>query len=184
MVTCGTYQKAHHLRTGERLTLVESSLLEISDEYGWKLQAWAVLSNHYHFIASSPRDPETLSKMLSMLHTTTAMQLNRWDESPGRKVWYQYFDSRITYQASYLSRLKYVHQNPAHHGVIENAENYRWCSAAWFSRMARPGFYKTVQSFKIDRLNVQDEFEAIVVAEKNKSGVKPPRSKDAARFAG
>jgi len=139
-----------------------------------------VLSNHYHFIASSPKDPKTLPKMLSKLHTTTAIKLNKWDESPGRKVWYQYFDSRITFQTSYLSRLNYVHHNPVHHGVINNAENYRWCSAAWFARMARPGFYKTVQSFKIDRLNVHDECEVIGIDENDKSGVKPPHSKNTA----
>jgi putative transposase len=177
MVTCGTYQKAHYLRTVERLTLVESSLFELAAEYGWQLRAWAVLSNHYHFVASSPEDPNNLSTMLSKLHTTTAIKLNKWDISPGRRVWYQHFDSHITFQTSYLSRLKYVHQNPVHHSVIANAENYSWCSAAWFKKSARLGFYHTVDSFKIDKLQVHDEFEVVAVDETSQSGVEPPHSK-------
>jgi putative transposase len=38
------------------------------------------------------------------------------------------------------------------------AANYRWCSAAWFERNAPQAFFKTVKSFKVDRLKVYDEF--------------------------
>jgi hypothetical protein len=62
--------------------------------------------------------------------------------------------------------------------VVRNAENYPWCSAAWFARHARPAFFKTVRGFKIDRVNVPDDFETIPVEDgASESGVKPPHSK-------
>jgi putative transposase len=118
--------------------------------------------------------------MLSKLHTQTAIVLNKWDEAPGRRVWFQYWDSRITYQASYYARLKYVHQNPVHHGVVANAENYPWCSASWFRRTARPAVVATVNGFKTDRVRVRDDFEPVGVDGTLESGVKPPHSKGAA----
>jgi putative transposase len=178
IVTCGTYHKTHHLRTAQRLTLVRSRLFEYAEEFGWRLQAWSVLSNHYHFVASSPEDPKSLRTMLSKLHTKTAIQLNEWDDAPGRRVWFEYWDSHITYPASYFSRLRYVHQNPVHHGIVANAENYPWCSAAWFARSARPAFVKTISGFKIDRVNVKDDFEPVGIDSAVKSGVKPPHSKN------
>lgn len=177
IVTCGTYLKVHHLRTANRLTLVRSRLFEYAEELGWELQAWSVLSNHYHFVATSPEDPQTLKKMLSKLHTKTAIQLNEWDETPGRKVWYEYWDSHITYPTSYFARLRYVHQNPVHHGIVANAENYAWCSAAWFARMGRPSFVNTINSFKINRVNLKDDFEPVGIDDALESGVKPPHSK-------
>jgi putative transposase len=36
--------------------------------------------------------------------------------------------------------------------------SYRWCSAAWFERIATPAFVKTVNSFNIDQVKVPDEF--------------------------
>ena len=177
MVTCGTYQKCHHFTEISRLTFIQNALFEIAEEFGWQLQAWAILSNHYHLIASSPEHPGTLPRMLSKLHTVTAIQLNKEDNEPGRKVWYQYFDSRITYQSSYFSRLKYVHQNPVHHGVVHNAENYPWCSAGWFALNAGSSFYKTIQSFKTDRVNVTDPYDAVPINLEHESGVKPPHSK-------
>src|SRR3970282_890709 len=114
--------------------------------------------NHYHFLASSPEDPGTLRKFLSKLHMTTAKQLNEWDGTPGRKVWYQFWDSHITFENSYLARLNYVHHNPQHHGVTADAAGYRWCSAKWFSENAPEAFRAMVASCKIDRLGVADDF--------------------------
>ena len=158
MVTAGTYLKKPVLNSPERLDLVLESLFARAEEFGWVLRAWAVMSNHYHFVATSPADPSTLRKMLGKLHMTTAKELNEWEKTPGRKVWHQFWDSHITFERSFLARLNYVHGNPVHHGVADNAENYKWCSAAWFARTAPTAFVKTVQGFKTDQLEVPDDF--------------------------
>jgi putative transposase len=158
MVTAGTYQKNPHLNSPARLDFFLESLFRYAAEFGWSLRAWAVLANHYHFLAASPAEPQTLRKFLGKLHMKTAQELNRQDAAPGRKVWHQFWDSRITFEKSYLARLNYVHYNPALHRVADLAENYRWCSASWFARHASPAFVKTVQSFKTDQLAIPDDF--------------------------
>jgi putative transposase len=158
MITTGTYQKLPHLNSTRRLDFFLESLFSCAIEFGWDLRAWAVLANHYHVIASSPPNPGMLPKFLGKLHMQTARQLNLWDNTPGRKVWFQFWDSHITFERSYLARLKYVHYNPARHGVVAVAENYKWCSASWFARYASPAFVKTVKSLKIDRVQVPDDF--------------------------
>ena len=158
MVTAGIYRKKPMLNLPERLDFVLESLFARAEEFGWSLRAWAVMSNHYHFVASSPEDPVTLRKMLGKLHMNVAKRINEWDAQPGRKVWHQFWDSRITFERSYLARLRYVHGNPVHHGVAENAENYQWCSAAWFARTAPAAFVNTVQGFKTDQIAVPDDF--------------------------
>ncbi|HEV2224220.1 MAG TPA: transposase, partial [Candidatus Acidoferrales bacterium] len=111
MVTAGTYQKQPFFSSAKRLTYLHDSLLHFAARYGWRLEAWTVFPNHYHFIAISPKKAATLPRFISHLHTFTAKEINRDDEAPGRKVWFQYWDSRITYQRSYLARLSYVHSN-------------------------------------------------------------------------
>ena len=158
MVTTGTYQKKSHLNTSERRDTFVEALFAGATEFGWSLQAWAVLPNHYHFIAISPADPSSLRRFLGKLHMATSKHLNELDGQPGRKVWFQFWDSHITFERSYLARLNYVHHNPVHHGLVDNAENYQWCSAGWFGRNAPPSFVSTVKSFKIDALKVPDDF--------------------------
>ena len=159
VVTAGTHRKQHLFREPERLKLLHDSLLAVAGDYGWRLQAWAVFSNHYHFVALSPDDASSLSILLKRLHAITALDVNRLDSTPGRKVWFQYWDTHLTYERSYLARLNYVHQNPVHHGLVPVASRYPWCSAAWFERTADRAFYDTVVRMKVDRVNVHDEFD-------------------------
>jgi len=158
MITAGTYQKVRYLNSTSHRDFFLESLFARAAEFDWELRAWAVLPNHYHIVAASPSDPRTLRRFLGKLHMQSAKQLNLWDRSPGRRVWFQFWDSHITYERSYLARLNYVHYNPVRHGVVAEAENYRWCSASWFTKNASAAFVETVKNFKTDRLNIPDDF--------------------------
>ena len=158
MVTAGTYGKEHYFRDPERLTLVHDYLLSLAEQYGMQLQAWAVLSNHYHFVAMAPDDPRSLRTLIRHLHSCSAIEVNRMDGVEGRKVWHNYWDTHLTYETSFLARLNYVHENPVKHGLGHVADQYPWCSAAWFARTADPTLYKTVTGFRTDRVNVDDNF--------------------------
>jgi len=161
-VTASTYRKEHHFRSKERLRVLHRGLLTVARDFGWELEAWAVFSNHYHFIAHSPTDSpdaSNLSDMLSTLHVKTAGWLNKMEGTPGRQVWFNYRETRLTYQQSYLARSNYVHQNPVKHGLVPVANQYPWCSAAWFERTASAAMVKSIYRFKIDNLRVNDDFE-------------------------
>jgi putative transposase len=157
-VTAGTYGKQHFFQTPDRLSFLQDQLLSLALQYGWRLQAWAVFSNHYHFVALSPDDPASLRSFLRHLHSVPAREMNRLDATPGRSVMYQFWETHLTFERSYFARLNYVHQNPVKHGLVLDATLYPWCSAAWFARTAPPAFYKMIASFKIDRISVVDDF--------------------------
>ncbi len=70
--------------------------------------AWAVMSNHYHFVELSPDNPKNPGLMLGKLHGAIARKFNAEDGTAGRKVFYQYWDTHITFQRSYLARRNYV----------------------------------------------------------------------------
>ena len=158
MVTAGTLHKALLFTDARRLTLFQHELLSLAKHYEWHLEAWAAFANHYHFIARGNCESSSLRRFLTHLHATTARELNRIDAQPGRKVWFNFWDTKLTYERSYLARLNYVHQNPVKHGLVHKANQYRWCSAAWFERVAPTAMVKTIYSFKTDKLNIYDEF--------------------------
>jgi putative transposase len=157
-ITAGTYRKNRLLNTPERLSLVMSALFDQAEAFGWELQAWAVMSNHYHLVAHAPEDAASLKPMIQAVHSITARALNAQDNAAGRQVWFQYRDTCLTYQKSYLARLNYVHNNPVKHGVVSNAELYPWCSMGWFLREAQAAFRETVLYFKWDKVSVPDDY--------------------------
>jgi putative transposase len=161
-VTACTYGKVHHFRGKQRLSVLQRGLLTVARNFGWQIEAWAVFSNHYHFIAHSPADDEdasSLSAMLSILHVKTALWVNGLDEARGRKVWFNFYESRLTYQRSYLARLSYVHQNAVKHGLVKEPKEYPWCSAGWFERETTPAIVRSIYRFKTNDLKVDDDFE-------------------------
>jgi len=158
IVTPGTFHKEHLFADPTRLTLLERTLLSLAKQYQWQLEAWAVFANHYHFVARRKRESASLKKLLKQLHANSSRELNRLDGTIGRTVWFNFWDTKLTYERSYLARLSYVHQNPVKHGLVAMANQYRWCSAAWFERVASPAMVKTIYSFKTDKLNIHDDF--------------------------
>ena len=161
MVTAGTYQKAHFFSGDERLKGLHDGLLRYAHRYGWQLEAWAVFPNHYHFIGRPPEEEEnaeTLSRFLKHFHGRSSAWINRLEDCPGRKAWHNYWESRLTFEESYFARLNYVHANAVRHGIVPVANQYPWCSAAWFEMTASAAMVKTIYGFKTDRVNVKDDF--------------------------
>ena len=84
------------------------------------------------------------------------------DGVTGRTVWFNYWDTRLTFENSYFARLNYVHQNAVKHGLVLRANQYPWCSASWFERVATKTQVKTIYSFKIDKIHIEDDYDPIL----------------------
>jgi len=142
--------------------VLHRGLLRVLQAGGWALEAWAVFPNHYHFVAHSPADADSakpLSDILAELHRKTAHWVNQLDGTKGRRVWHNFRETRLTYEKSYLARLTYCHQNAVKHGVVRVANQYPWCSAAWFERTARPAQVKTIYALPTDAVQITDDFD-------------------------
>ncbi len=104
--------------------MLHRGLLTVCRDFGWHLEAWAVFSNHYHFVAHSPpceHGASSLSRALGQLHEKTAKWINRLDGASGRKVWHNFRETRLTYEKSYLARLNYTHSNAVKHELVHVA---------------------------------------------------------------
>ncbi len=158
MVTGAILHNQHLLKEERKKQLLLEALLERSELLGWSIEAWAILNNHYHFIAKAPEKVGTLSKLIRQVHSITAIQLNRWDNASSRQVWFNYWDSCLTYEKSYLARLHYIHMNPVKHGLIDDAFNYPFCSYRWFTEQGDSDLKEQVFKQPTDHLHVVDDF--------------------------
>jgi putative transposase len=156
-VTGATHHKQHFYRSPPALDALQELLFAQAKQHECELQAWALLSNHYHLVIDC-QTPGRIRPLLSRFHSEAAVAINRSDGVQGRKVWFQFWDIQLTYEKSWLARLRYTHENAVRHGLVGDARGYRWCSAAWFEETAKPAFVETVKRIKIDRINVYDDF--------------------------
>ena len=158
MVTAGTFRKTRFFNNDPKLDDLTGLLLSTAEEFEWRLHAWAVFSNHYHFIAQSPVSPRSLKQFLGKVHMLSAKAVNSRDGCAGRRVWSQYWETRIRYEKSYFARLNYVNSNPVKHRLVAAASQYRWCSAPGFAEVVGASLARMVATFSTDRLTVIDDF--------------------------
>ena len=158
MVTAGTLYKRNIFDTVKKRNWLQNILLQSLHEFDFSVQAWAIMNNHYHVIVAGNDKDEAIGKAVAKIHGVSAQTVNKLDNAAGRRVWYQYWDTSLTYRTSYFARLHYVHENPVHHGVADRANDYQWCSARWLEQRADPAYQKLLYSFNIDNVNVFDAF--------------------------
>jgi putative transposase len=155
-ITGATLHKQPLYGTAVALDELQEILFTKAEEHVCTLQAWCLLINHYHLVVRG--DGPSVHTLIKRFHTEASDALNVRDGSRGRKVWFQFWDKTLTFEASWLVRLRYTHENAVHHGIVTDARKYRWCSASWFERTASTAFVATVARMKTDRVKVYDAF--------------------------
>jgi len=160
-VTARTRAGHHLLNSEEKRDHFQATLFELAAKYGWMLEAWAILSNHYHLVGHSPdlhrRGAMNMSRFLRHLHGNATRQANLMNGTPGRSgQWQNFRETHLTLQRGYIARLNYVHRNPVHHKLVARATQWRWCSAAAFKQAVSPAWLKTISSFRFDKIAAED----------------------------
>jgi putative transposase len=158
MITGAILYNQPLLHGSKRREFVLQTLFDRARLFDWHLQAWAILNNHYHFVARAPEHATSLTKLIQQFHSITAIQLNKWDHSPGRQVWFNYWDSCLTYEKSYLARVHYVHVNPVKHGLTGRAVDYPFCSYRWFVEQGNDTLKQQVFDQPVDQVKIMDDF--------------------------
>jgi len=158
MVTAGTFQKELFMRADKAKSCLLTLLRGAIDRYKWELIAWVILANHYHMLLKAPDTASSLPWLLKKLHSSSAIELNKLARCPGRKVWWNYWDTCITNEKSYYARLNYIHWNPVRHGVADRPEDYPFSSYCDYYKLDSARVRHLEQTYPFDRVKVFDEF--------------------------
>ena len=158
IITGATLHKKPFFKRGESLDLLQTTLFQLAKRYRIALRAWAIFPNHYHLVLLTYPESADLGIFVRHLHSQSARELNKMDQTPGRRVWFNFWDSQLTWEGSYYARLNYVMNNPVRHRIVDDAKHYQWCSARWFAENVDGGHYKTVVSYGYERLEIEDEY--------------------------
>ena len=97
-------------------------------EHAVDILAYCLMTNHVHLVAV-PTTKEGLQRVLKPLHMRYAQRLNRQNGWVGH-VWQGRFFSSPLDDAYLWAAMRYVERNPVRAGLVKNAADYRWSSAA------------------------------------------------------
>ena len=136
-----------------------SSIKKGFEDEGWILEDWVILDNHYHLMVNAPANPLFLGKIIKEIHRFNALWLKKHLNIPkGIIVWYNYWDSCITYEESYFARLNYIWFNPVKHRYVEDPED--WIHGSYFLRLKKEEEYLKVinKRYPIEKLRIFVDF--------------------------
>ncbi|MCB1132956.1 MAG: hypothetical protein KDN05_17665 [Verrucomicrobiae bacterium] len=111
-----------------RMDSFSKELCGVVSDHSERVDAWAVLPNHYHVLVVTA-SCGALLKALGRLHGRTSRQWNREENLVGRKVWFNTMDRRIETDAHHVTALQYVLHNPVKHGHVRKWDVWKWSSA-------------------------------------------------------
>lgn len=158
-ITASTYKGLRLLDDQAQEHLIRSMHMA-SERHGWVIEDWVVLDNHYHLMASAPKERSSLSEFIGEYHRFTALFVRKHSVASRlvARVFSNYWDTCITHERSYYTRLNYIYHNPVKHGYVQHAKDYRWGSFADRYRLQREYVARLIQDFPYDRVRVVDEY--------------------------
>ena len=160
IITGATCEKKYWLKSEDAKQRLLKSIRIGFDQYGWTLEDWVILDNHYHLIGDAPEDATTLSALMNDIHKFIALWIKKHvpEAKEAEVIMYNYWDTCITYEKSYFARLNYIWYNPVKHEYVEHAED--WKFGSYFERIKTE--WKKIEAlrngYSWDRVNEKDDF--------------------------
>jgi len=130
-ITSRTVNKEKFFATNAQKNILYSCLKAGLQKFKIPIYAFAILDNHYHLMIRLSKAGD-LPLFIKHLNGRSSFELNKLENKPGRKIWYQYFDRCIRDQVDFWRHFNYIHNNPVKHGQCRNlaeAESYPFSSA-------------------------------------------------------
>jgi REP element-mobilizing transposase RayT len=114
---------------------------ESCERFGWEVQAFCLMGNHFHLCLSTPDG--NLSEGMGWLQGTFAARFNRFRREQGRLFQGRFKSLLVEPGTHLLALVDYIHLNPVRAGLVEAQQlsGYRWSSLFEFPRTrSRPGW--------------------------------------------
>jgi putative transposase len=127
LISAACFEHRTYLNTAERLAWFEGQLLGTLNGISTPCAAWCVLPNHYHVLVPIV-DFKIFGREIGRLHGRTSFEMNREDNTRGRKVWHDFEDRCMRGEGHYWTTLNYVHNNPVKHGYVKRWQEWPFSS--------------------------------------------------------
>lgn len=117
----------------------EACLFEAAARFGWRLQAFVIMRNHFHLAVETPEP--NLGDGMKWLQGTWAMRFNRFRGETGRPFQGRYKALHVEPGHTLAQVAHYIHLNPVRARVlgVERLPEFRWSSLWWLVQRHHPG---------------------------------------------
>jgi putative transposase len=122
-ITASTYKRCKAFESAEVKAFAIDKLLTLATEFGCGVAAWVILDEHLHILVHLPKG-NLLTLFLQRWHGAIAHYANTRDNTRGRRVFQNFWDTCMRSERDFWTRFNYIHANPVKHGYTSRMSEY------------------------------------------------------------
>ena len=123
-ITFSCYRRQPLLKEPGAAEMFEHALEQARVKYGFFVYGYVVMPEHVHLLVSES-ERATLATALKAIKQSVA----RRRVETGEHFWQgRYYDFNVGTPQKRVEKLKYIHRNPVHRGMVEKPEDWLWSS--------------------------------------------------------
>jgi putative transposase len=135
-ITCNLKRGVRPLHDPE-FALLAKALTSVRRKLPFALCGYCFLPDHWHAILF-PAAGTSISDILMRIKIATYRRISKAHEDP-QPIWQSRFYDHIPHlRAEFDQALAYIHENPAVEGLVADAVDWKWSSAAWYANRSGP----------------------------------------------
>jgi putative transposase len=144
-LTFSCYRRQPLLARDGAYDLFERELEAVRVRYDFVVAGYVLMPEHVHLLVNEPRQ-SPLSVAIQVLKQRTSRKLKPSDEA---QFWQRrYYDFNVHSEEKRVEKLRYMHRNPVHRGLVEKPEAWPWSSSQHYA------------SGKIGTIEIESEWTA------------------------
>jgi putative transposase len=121
-LTFSCYHRLPYLSTSAARDLFEGALERVRVRYLFVVAGYVVMPEHVHLLVNEPQR-RLLSKAIKALKLSVSLRSHR------RPFWQaHYYDFNVSGHEKFVGKLRYIHRNPVHRGLVDKPEDWKWSS--------------------------------------------------------
>jgi putative transposase len=124
-ITFSCYRRMKLLDSAAARDIFGRELERVRRWYRFYVSGYVVMPEHVHLLVSEPEASE-LSVVLQMLKQITSRKLRPRDLPRFWQV--RYYDFPVWTDRKRVEKLRYIHRNPVHRGLVARPEDWKWSS--------------------------------------------------------
>lgn len=103
-----------------------SIVKDVKEAYPFKLFAYCIMNNHYHFIVKEEEIP--LNDFMKVINQRYATYYNKNRDIIGHVFQDRYRSQVVEDNVYFLGLIRYIHLNPVKANMVQDPYQYKWCS--------------------------------------------------------
>jgi putative transposase len=124
-LTFSCYRRQPKLNNDQARAIFLSALERIRQSYGFCVYGYVVMPEHVHLLLNEPECGTVAQAMQSLKQGVARRLALRAKES----FWQErYYDFNVWSERKFIEKLRYIHRNPVHRGLVSQPENWLWSS--------------------------------------------------------